>query len=231
MASVLEPKDDQPVYANSPKFVFTKSDEKATAYRLQIRAKGAVEATYDSGIAMLPGRVGSTVGVVACEITPPVYADAPVYAGITTNRLVFADGTNYEWRVALYDAKYNATSDDGDLSSEWSSWASFVMDVGNVKRNPDLPTGYGTAKVAVRYFGPAACDQAKIVVEAYENADFRGQALAQIRLSGDETLLRDAKDLKTHNALFRGLKPTRLFFRAFYDQNDNGTRDKWENWE
>ena len=78
MASVVEPKDDQPVYANSPKFVFTKSDEKATAYRLQIRAKGAVEATYDSGIAMLPGRVGSTVGVVACEITPPVYADAPV---------------------------------------------------------------------------------------------------------------------------------------------------------
>ncbi len=229
MATAVAPKDVAPVYSCSPTFAFTTSDEKATAYRLQVRLDGATAPIYDSGIQLLPGRLGQTVGVAAYEVTPAIYADAPVYAGTTTDHAIFADGTNYQWRVALYDAKYKSTKDDSDVSGEWSTWATFQMDLVNKNRYPGIPTGYGATSVAVRYFGSADCDSKRIVVEAYENADFRGQALAQIRLS-DATTLRDANDLTTYNAVLRGIKPGTVYFRAFYDQNNNGVRDNWESW-
>ena len=219
-----------PVYSASPTLAFSVSDAKATGYRLQIRRFGATSPIYDSGISLLPGRGGATVGVAACEVTPPIYANAPVYSGTTTNRAVFADGTNYQWRVALYDAKYNATTDDSDGSSEWSAWANFEMDVCNSNRYPRLPTGYGNATLTVRYYGPNTNDlTGKIVVEAFENADFRGQPLAQLRLT-DLADLDSVDDISTPNAVLRGLKPGQVFFRAYVDQNDNGSRDKWESW-
>ena len=229
MATAVAPKDVAPVYSCSPTFAFTTSDEKATAYRLQVRLDGATAPIYDSGIQLLPGRLGQTVGVAAYEVTPAIYADAPIYTGTTTNHAIFADGTNYQWRVALYDSKYKSTKDDSDVSGEWGAWATFQMDLANKNRYPGIPTGYGATSVAVRYFGSADCDSKRIVVEAYENADFRGQALAQIRLS-DATTLRDATDLTTYNAVLRGIKPGTVYFRAFYDQNNNGVRDNWESW-
>ena len=219
-----------PVYSASPTLAFSVSDAKVTGYRLQIRKLGATSPVYDSGIAALPARVGSTVGAAACEVTPPVYAGAPVYTGTTTNREVFADGTNYQWRVALYNAKFNSTADDSDNSSEWSAWANFEMDICNSNRYPRFATGYGAAKVAVRYYGPATNDlRGKIVVEAFESADFRGQPLAQVRL-GDLSDLRSLEAVTTGNALLRGIRPGTVFLRAFIDQNDNGSRDKWESW-
>ena len=229
LATAVAPKDRAPVYTASPTFSFSVSDTKATAYRLQVRKVGDSRAIYDSGVALLPGRTGSTVGASVCEVTPAIYAGAPVYTGTTTNRLVFADGTNYEWRVALFDAKYNATTDDSDYSPEWSTWSVFEMDVCNQHRYPEIDTGCGSVSLAVRYYGPCAMNPTNIIVEAYENADFCGQALAQIRLSDLEFLGRQ-DDIKTANAVLSGIPAATFFVRAFYDQNDNGLRDSWESW-
>ena len=69
-----------------------------------------------------------------------------------------------------------------------------------------------------------------IIVVAFANADFSGQPMAQIRLGGTDDLLRTIEDLKTPNAVLRGLTPGKVFFRAYVDQNDDGIRESWESW-
>ena len=237
-AAAVSPIDAEAVYAASPTFAFTVSDESATAYRLQIKYAGAAGTpVYDSGYMLLPGRTGTTVGSSAHMVTPPVYVGAPVYCNALTNHVMFADGSNYEWRVALYNAKYNSDSNDFKDSEEWSKWASFQMDIANENHNPKIATGYGAATLAVRYYGPATVEPGSIVVEAYENADFRGQAMAQVRLMDEESLelLSSTEDISTPNVVFRGLKPGNVYFRAFIDRKnsagqDDNVRQSWESW-
>ena len=149
-AAAVTPVEYAPVYSASPTFTFTSTDDRATGYRLQICRAGdnmATNCLYDSGIRLLPGRTGSTVGKPAYEVTPPVFADMDVFAGQTTNRAVFADGSNYQWRVALFNAKYNEITD----ISDWSAWATFQLDLANRNRYPQQAMGYGSAALAVRY--------------------------------------------------------------------------------
>ena len=225
LATALSPIENEPVYSASPKLSFSATDDNATGYRLQIRKRGETSVLYDSGYRVLPGRTGSTVGKPAYEIVPPVFADMDVVAGLATNRQVFADGANYQWRVALVNAKFN-TAEEAD----YCNWADFQMDVRNRNRYPKLPTGYGNVAVAVRYYGPTNCAPADVIVEAFANADFSGQPLAQVRLGGTADLLRATDDVTSTNAVLRGIDPGKAFFRAYFDQNGNGIRDSWETW-
>ena len=136
-----------PVYSAAPTFAWTCSDETMTAFRLQVSTStNASDVVYDSGIAQLPGRIPLTVGVYGHSFTAPIYAGAPV---ATNGAPVFADGTNYFWRVAEYNAKFTSTD-----AKAWSSWTPFQMDIENGNRHPKLPTGYGRCGAVVRYFGP-----------------------------------------------------------------------------
>ena len=231
------PRDGGTVFSASPTFTWTCTDDTLTAFDLQVFDAND-NLVYDSGTQLLPGRVEG-----AYAFTPSLYADAPV----TTNGApVFADGSNYFWRVAMLNAKYNtAETDDASI---WSAKKPFKMDLGHKQ----LTTGYGSANAVVRYYGPCgrkakltgtetgfdwgtgevqdiAAGNGLVIVEAFENADFHGRPMAQIRLSDYTDLYCTTNNTKV-NATLRGLDPGTLYFRAYIDQNNNGKRDPWESW-
>ena len=236
--SADSPRDGGTVFSVSPTFKWTCSDDTMTAFDLQV-LDTAGSVVYDSGVQLLPGRIDG-----AYTFTPRLYADAPV---ATNGAPVFADGSNYFWRVAMLNAKYNTVDGDslcGADDSIWSAKRSFKMDTAH----KGLPSGYGSAEAVVRYFGPCGrkamandvtgasggvqdikSGSGLIVVEAFENADFHGRPMAQIRLS-DYADLYSTTNTTTVNATFRGLDPGTLYFRAYIDQNNNGRRDSWEPW-
>ncbi len=228
VATPVSPVANAPVYSASPTFAFAASDTSATGYRLQVRASDGT-IIYDSDFRLLPGRTGSTVGKPVYEVTPPIFVNREVIAGVTTNRAVLADGADYQWRVALVNAKYNTVDENS-----YSPWADFQMDVANRNRYPQQPTGYGLVPLAVRYFGPLAVTNgtiasSNVVVEAYENADFRGQPLAQLRLA-DIGNIANRANVSATDVILRGIRPGRVFLCAYIDQNQNGVRDRWESW-
>jgi len=220
-AEAVSPIDGAPVYSSSPTFQFT-ADETATAFSLQIMNFNG-EIIYDSGVKMLGGRAAYAVGKCAYSFTPPIYAGTAV---ITNGLYWLADGTNYKWRVVAYNSKYNTAE-----NYDYSDWTPFQMDNANVLRNPNQPTGYGKANVAVRYYGPARTDlnERLIVVEAFENADFTGQAMAQTRVL-DIAKLDATYDVTTVNANLFGMEPGTVYLRAYIDLNNNGVWDKFEPW-
>lgn len=223
--TLREPIDAQPVYSARPTFRFVNNDETMKAYRLQVwTSTNMTEMVYDSGVTILPGRTGLTAGTSVYAVTPNLYAGCCVS---TNGSTVFNDNTNYFWRVALLNAKYNESDDD----SAWSKWGEFQMDVANVNRHPMVPTGYGNVAASVRYFGTArATDLTNlIVVEAFNNADFTGSPAARMRVA-DTASVSDYYDLTTTNVALRGIAPSTVYLRAYADLNNNGTRDTWEPW-
>ncbi|MBQ8125968.1 MAG: DUF1735 and LamG domain-containing protein [Kiritimatiellae bacterium] len=237
VATAESPVDGGTVFSVSPTFKWTGTDETMTAFDLQVFDEaGAL--VYDSGAQLLPGRVDG-----AYTFTPGLYAGAPV---ATNGAPVFADGSNYFWRVAMLNAKFNAA--DADDATIWSAMTPFRMDLSH----KELTTGYGSAHAVVRYHGPCgrsagvtgtaagfawgtgdvqdiSAGDGLVIVEAFENADFHGRPMAQIRLS-DYADLYSATDVTNVNATLRGLDPGTLYFRAYIDQNNNGRRDAWESW-
>ncbi len=214
VATAASPIDGAPVRSSAPTFTWTTQDESATAFKLQVAdAEGAI--VYDSGIQLLPGRTAD-----AYAFTPGISVGAPI---VTNGAPVFVDGTNYSWRVALLNAKFN-TAEDNDESA-WNDWTDFRTAVNEGTR----AAGYGKCAVAVRYYGPATNDTASIIVEAFDRADFSGQPLARVRLSSDEQL-NDQTDTVTTNACLTGVVPGEIYVRAFIDGNNNGTREPWESW-
>ena len=225
-AATVSPKDDAPVYSASPTFRFTAGTD-ATAFEIQVARADDNKVIYDSGIQLLGGRSSVTVGNSAYAFTAPIYANMPV----TTNGApLFADGSNYQWRVVAFNAKYNSAA-----STDFTEWRPFQMDVANANRYPAQPTGYGRVAAAVRYFGPARTNDLTnlVVVEAFANADFTGQPLAQTRLAdlgdfGDITAPVDT--LACTNAVLNGVDTGTVYLRAFIDLNNNGKWDKFEPW-
>ena len=223
--TLREPIDAQPVYTARPTFRFVSNDETMKAYRLQISTSTNItDLVYDSGITILPGRTGLTVGTSVYAVTPELYAACCV---TTNGSPVFADNTNYFWRVALFNAKYNEADDE----KAWSKWGEFQMDNANVNRHPEQPTGYGNVAASVRYFGTARTADLTnlIVVEAFENADFTGAPAARMRVA-DTASISDYYDLTTTNVAMRGIAPGNYYLRAYADLNNNGVRDNWEPW-
>ena len=236
IATPVAPVQSEEVYSASPDLSFACNDESATAFRIQIADDTGTNIVYDSGVRILGGRSAESVGEFAHRFTPPVYADAPA---VTNGAPLFADGAEYKWRVALFNAAFPANPDffDEALDSNWSTWADFTMDVGNERINPRIPTGYGKAGAVVRYYGPLTNEAyfaSNIVVEAHATADFRSQPLSQARLaSADKVRDRDEIDTTTTNAvnaILKGIAPGTVYLMAYIDQNNNGVRDVWESW-
>lgn len=219
----LAPASDEPVYAAQPTFTFSSSDETMTAYRLQVATSNKADAViWDSGAILLPGRASYTPGTATYKVTPELYADCCV---TTNGSPIFANATNYYWRVALLNAKFNEVDE-----SSWCDWAAFQMDSANEKRHPQMLTGYGNAAAAVRYYGPGKYQNlTNIVVEAFANADFTGLPLARVRI-GDDTIVSNITDIVTTNAVLHGIEPGKVYLRAYIDSNNNGKRDTWESW-
>jgi uncharacterized protein (DUF2141 family) len=229
----VAPVSAAPVYSAAPKFSWTASDDTATAFRLQIRAKDADETLYDTGFRRMPGRTGLVDGSSGHQYTASVFVDMPMTNGAEN---VLLDGSNYEWRVALFNAKYRS-----DEEGAWSPWAGFQMDVRNQNRYPLTRTGYGLAAAVVRYYGPDR-DPArtnsvgqlnidgKVIVEAFGSADFSGEPLARVRADLSDGLLDSIEDNSTVNATLHGVPAGTVYLRAFIDANDNGKKDAWESW-
>ena len=205
-----------------PTFWWTSADDSMTAFKLQIRYFGDTSVTnlvYDSGERRLPASQGTMFAYTPDDL----YVDFSA----TTNAVRFIDGTNYEWRVALLNPKFNAIAND---STEWSAWTKFTM---NVKSTDATQTGYGTAAVTVRYYGPGDDSGAtNIIVEAHASPDFSGAPLARTRVS-DLSKLADRDTLfetSATNAFLKGIAPGNVYLVAFIDRNNNGTRDTYESW-
>ena len=227
--SALSPIESDPVYAARPTFTFQCGDETMSAYRLQVAGEGGA-VVWDSGAVGLPARVSyTTENGATYRVSPELYVDT---FATTNGTPVLLDGSNYQWRVALLNAKFKE-ADTNDVN-QWSAWAKFQMDVRNKNQNPDVQTGYGNAAVAVRYYGAGtmtdtATSATNIIVEAYASADFTGIPLARMRVE-DLTLLASTNDIATTNVALRGLPPGEIFLVAFVDANNNGKRDKFESW-
>ena len=216
------PLAEMPVYSASPTFSWSSSDASMAAFRIQVStSENAADVVYDSGTRQLPGRERLTGGVIGYSFTAPVYIGAPVS---TNGAPVFLDGTNYFWRVAEFNAKFNSADEKA-----WSAWTPFQMDAANQNRHPNLPTGYGKCGAVVRYFGPNTNDlDGIVVVEAHRSADFSDQPLAQLR--ADVSQLDDIDDVTTVNAAFAGVEPGTVYLMAYIDANNNGRRDVSESW-
>ena len=214
-ARAVAPIQGAVVVQAAPTFVWTSEDETMTAFRLQVcDDEGSI--VYDSGAKLLPARLNGTY-----TFTPDLYVDFAA----TNGAPVFADGGSYRWRVGLLNAKF-ATIDEA-ADADWSDWSDFATGVASTDGQL---TGYGSAAAAVRYYGPAAGDEAaNILVEAYDTPDFSGAPRARARLA-DLALLGDRADLTTTNAVLRGLEPGKIYLVAFIDRNNNGVRDRYESW-
>ena len=214
-----------PVYSAYPSFSFSSSDETMKAYRLQIAIDtNATDVVFDTGVKPLPGRTGYTDGVSVYEVSPEFYWNC----SITTNGSFYVnDNTNYYWRVALLNSKFNDTA----LESDWCKWSAFQMDVENVNRHPAIPTGYGKCGVVVRYFGCVQTNDLAnaIVVEAFESADFTGMPVDRKRYE-DVSRLSERTDISTVDVVLGGIEPGTVYLRAYIDLNNNGKRDAWEPW-
>ena len=236
VAVPVAPASFAPVYSAAPVFSWTCTDDTATAFRLQVRTTDG-DVIYDTGedCLRIPGRTVLSDGSVGCRFTPPLYVDMPAKNG---EAVFLRDGSNYQWRVALYNAKFRSDNTkflSADDDRAWSAWTDFQMDVRNVNRNPYTSTGYGVATAAVRYYGPDRKDKetivSNIIVEAYASADFTGTPLARLRLDASATNLLDSiTDNTTVNAVLRGIVTGEAYLLAFIDKNNNGVRDSWESW-
>ena len=206
------PKADAIVTATRPTFVWD-AIEGFTAFRLQIAdSEGAI--VYSSDIAALPAR----------DSAKRYVWQAPVYVGLndTDDGWSLANNTNYSWRVAMYNPKFSLTNDE---ASVWSDWTAFRTAA--AEKN-DFSTAYGTAKVDVRYFGPATNPLGDVLVALYRNADFSGVPAAKARLvdTGDTVSSLTNGQVVT----FIGLESGEYYAAAFIDRNGNGGRDRYESW-
>ena len=232
IATPVAPVQSEEVYTAAPTLSFTCDDETATAFRIQIADNTGSNIVYDSGVKVLGGRSAEGVGEFVCRFTPPAYADAPV---VTNGAPLFADGAEYKWRVALFNAAFPASPDffnEALDSVDWSAWVDFTMDVGNERINPSIPTGYGKVGAVVRYYGTLTNEvilASNVVIEAHVAADFRSQPLSQARLAYvDDIDSRD--DISTTNSVLKGIAPGTVYLMAYIDINNNGRRDEWESW-
>jgi hypothetical protein len=229
--TALAPVQSGLVYAARPTFTFASDDDTMAAYRLQVAtSESPDDVIWDSGTVMLPGRISYTIENGATyRVSPELYVDT---FATTNSTPCLLDGSNYVWRVALLNSKFNKV--DPNDSARWSPWSVFMMDVRNKKPNPDVQTGYGNAAAAVRYYGAGTVTDTttsitNIIVEAYASADFTGIPLARMRVENLD-LLSSATDVTTTNVVLRGLPPGETFLVAFVDSNNNCRRDKFESW-
>ena len=189
------------------------ADEGFTAFRIKVSNSDG-KLVYDSGP----------------QDAPPL-ADgryswkAPLFVGDkTTAGAVFANKARYSWNVTMYNAKYSNTS----LNYGSSGAGTFYL---NVETNG---TEYGTANVAVRYFGPTdswAKKNPVVRVRAYTSPDFTGTPVAAGYVAdpanAENGLVVTGREV-TANCRVIGIPAGTYYLQAFIDSNGNGTCDPWE---
>ena len=211
------------VQAARPTFTWT-GGEGYTAFAIEVAASDSPDAVvWSSGTNSLPAR-----GTRGYEFSPELYVGRELL-----------DNTNYFWRVAQFNAKYNSLAELGERDVVWSDWAEFKTAVDSSMGN----TGYGRVKVDVRYYGPAVDEPlTNVYVEVFKSPDFTGKPLASVKL-GDclgadgvtadlaLTNLLDFVAAQTNNLVtLDGVPKGLVYVRAFVDRNGNGRRDIWETW-
>ena len=189
------------------------ADEAYTAFRIQV--SGEAGTVYDSGVTLAPSKVDGAY----------VWA-APLYVGDKTlSGKVFENKAAYTWKVSMYNSKFTEDA--------YSNAGRFYLDVQTNGYH------YGTANVAVRYFGPkstwaggAAKSAASVIrVRAYTSPDFTGTPVAAGYVAdpanADNGVAVTGKTVQA-NCQLNGLPRGTYYFQAFVDSNGNGVCDPWE---
>ena len=218
--TVPDPNLAQIVYAGRPTFRWSHAnsiDKAYPAFRLRIYASDETTVVYDSGVQQAPARDENGM----YEWT------APVYAGMVTAKgKLFKTTENYFWSVSMLDAKFtNFSSDEKKTPFRLSC-------TGNINDG----RGYGSIKVAVKYFGPMAeflsatssSPMNLVHVQAFATPDFTGVPAGEAYV----TNVADVASVSNVavNAIIRGVPPGTYYVRAFLDTNGNCKKDPWETW-
>ena len=200
------------VYSANPTFKWTMDcpeDEGYTAFSVQVLDGTTV--IWDSDRRLAPPR----------NAEGQYEWSAPLYAGDKTMKgKVFENKRAYTWKVAMYNAKYSN-------AAAYSNTGRFLMQVQTNGYE------YGSANVAVRYFGPKSSYQKKkpdIRVRAYTSPDFTGIPVAAgyVADPDDPANGLTAGTNAAPNCTVIGIPRGTYYLQAFIDSNGNGVCDKWE---
>ena len=187
-----------------------------TAFRAWVYAADGQTLVWDSDYQPMPPRVyDSKLGCHTYTWRPPLYAGALLPDGSG----VFENGKNYQWKLEVYNAKFNPEYNK-KMTRNPSEPATFLM---NVMTNS---VDFGQINLAVRYYGPDVVAQnGKIRVQAFKSADFAGDPVA-------EGYVYDMGGIASTNALAAnariiGLEEGTYYVRAFIDTKPAGV-DKYD---
>ena len=205
--------NEEIVHSANPTFKWTMDspeEEGYTAFNVQVM--DGTTLIYDSGKQLAPPR----------NIEGQYVWSAPLYVGDkTTLGKIFENKKVYTWKVSMYNAKFSN-------AANYSDPGKFFMEV------QTNGTAYGTANVAVRYFGPTETytrNNPVVRVQAFTSPDFTGKPVAAGYVadpSSAENGLAVANREVMANCHVVGLEPGSYYLQAFIDSNGNGVCDRWE---
>ncbi len=210
----------QIVYAGRPTFRWSHVNSISKAYpafQLKIYAADQSTVVYDSGVQQAPAR----------DVNGMYEWTAPVYAGMVTPQgYVFDSANDYYWAVSMLDAKFTAFN---DAETKTPFRLSCTGDI-----NDDR--GYGSIKVAVKYFGPLVGSLSTsrtalknlIHVQAFTSPDFTGMPIGEGYVTSVEDIA--STTVVTVNAIIRGVPDGDYYVRAYVDTDGNFTKSDWETW-
>ncbi|HCG20815.1 MAG TPA: hypothetical protein DER26_07470 [Verrucomicrobia bacterium] len=188
-----------------------------TAFRAWVYADDGQTLVWDSDYQPMPPRVyDSKLQCHTYTWRPPLYAGALLPDGSG----VFENGKNYQWKLEVYNAKFNPEYNK-KMTRNPSEPATFLM---NVMTNS---TDYGQINLAIRYFGPDVVAQnGKIRVQAFTSADFTGDPVAEGYVYNTDDIASTNKAMVA-NARIIGLEEGTYYVRAFIDTKPAGA-DKYD---
>ena len=215
-----------------PTFVWSMPNESAyakrfgtsyTAFRIELLNKDTDELVWVSDVtrAPQPNAKGEF------EWTAPVYAGDQTDLG-----QVLAKAGNYQWCVAMYNAKFKPTD---DLVDAWSNIAEFSVAVDTEGETDD--GNCGSVDVSVKYAGPelvlencedVSSPEGMVRIQAFTSADFSGDPVAQGFVT-DKAALTNFVDEAANGRLI-GLPYGTYYVRAYIDSNGNFKKDADESW-
>ena len=191
------------INTTAPTFTWRNPDTTYTAFRIKISGNGV---NWTSDYQLMPPRDQNGV----CSWTAPLRVGAVVPGGTA----VFANGGTYTWSISTYNSRWR--------NDAFVPGGSFLVNV--LESSQD----YGTANVAVRYYGPSAVVSSgrPIRVQAFTTPDFSGEPVAEGYVS-DRADIASTSAIKTANAKILGLKAGSYYIRAFVDTDQNGRLSSW----
>ena len=220
------------LHGSRPTFVWSMPDEEAyakrfgtsyTAFRIQLANKTTGDLIWVSDVMRAP--VQDKAGRFSWT--------APLYAGDQTPLgQVFEKAGDYQWCVAMYNAKFKP---DDDFNDQWSEPIDFSVSVDTQQETDD--SGFSSIDVSVKYTGPAevlakcenvATTEGKVRIQAFTSPDFSGDPAAQGFVT-NKLALTDATDIRANGRLI-GLPFGTYYIRAYIDSNGNFKKDPWESW-